>query len=152
MTSVSALGMTVSVPSAVPRRRVDGPDDDLDRHERSDRVVDDHDVVVVRIEARRPLRVLSLRVRPPATTDVGTVRPAPATSRSVSSSQSGCDDDDQPVDPGGRDDLHAAQEDLLAGEPHELLGHLGPEAVAVTAGEQDRVDSHQSRLPRTRLG
>ena len=35
--------------------------------------------------------MLSLRVRPPATTEVGTVSPAPAMTEVVSSSQSGCD-------------------------------------------------------------
>ena len=46
----------------------------------------------------------------------------------------------------------AAQEDLLAGEADELLGHLRAEAVAVAAGQEDGVDLHQSRLPRTRCG
>ncbi len=35
--------------------------------------------------------MLSLRVRPPATTEVGTVSPAPAMTEVVSSSQSGCE-------------------------------------------------------------
>ena len=128
----------------------DGPDDDVDRHERSDRVVDDHDVVVVRIEAEEAV-ARALVAGPPAGHDrrrdrqtgtgdhrLGLLEPVRVR------------DDDQPVDPGGRDRPDAAQKDLLTGKTHELLRHLGPEAVAVTAGQEDRVDSHQSRLPRTR--
>ena len=130
----------------------DGPDDDVDRHERSDRVVDDHDVVVLRIEAQEAI-ARALVAGPAAGHDRGRDgQTGPGDDRLRLLEPVRVRHDDQPVDPGGRDRPDAAQEDLLAGEAHELLGHLGPEAVAVTAGQEDRVGFASVALASDSLG
>ena len=55
MTSVSKLGMTVSVATGAARgHRPDRPPDDVDRYERAHRIVDDDDIGVGRIDGRQP--------------------------------------------------------------------------------------------------
>ena len=71
-------------------------------------------------------------------------RPAPR-GASVSSIQSGMRDDDDPVDAGLDDRAQAAQEDRLAGQPDELLGHLRREPVTAATGQEDRVDPHAAQ-------
>ena len=51
-------------------------------------------------------------------------------------------DDHELVDPCRDEGLHAPKEDLLPGEPEELLGDLASESVPVSAREQDRGDEH----------
>jgi len=51
--------------------------------------------------------------------------------------------DHEAVEPRLGDGSHAAGEDRLAGEPHELLGHLGAESVAGAAGEDQAVGTHR---------
>ena len=134
------------------RDGLDRTDDDLDRHEGPDRVVDDDDIVVGGIEAQESVpRALVARL----TAGHDRCRdgqPGPGDDRSRFLEPVRMRDDDHPIDPRRGNAPDAAQEDLLAGEAHELLGHLGAEADAVTAGEEDRVDSHRSSLPRTRMG
>ena len=52
-------------------------------------------------------------------------------------------DNDELVDARAGDRADAAQEDQLAGQAHELLRHLGAEAVARSAGKHERVNPHQ---------
>ena len=145
MTSVSALGITVSVASASPATdRLDGAAHDFHRHQRPDRVVDHDDVVVGGIQAREAV-ARALVARRPAGDDRGRDRQPGARQGGLGLGQpGGVGDDHDPVDAGGRDPARAAHEDLLTGEAHELLGDVGAEAIAVASGEQERVDSHRS--------
>ena len=72
------------------RDRLDRPHDDLDRHQRPDRVVDDHDVVIGRVEAQQAVQ--GALVAGPATGDDRwrEGQPRSAMTASVSDTQSGC--------------------------------------------------------------
>ena len=98
---------------AARRDRLDRPAHDLDRHQRPDRVVDEHDVVVVgRRGCASPLRVLSLRVAPPATT-VRRHRQRHAGRRAPAClvDPVGVRHDDEPIDARRGDGAQAAQQD-----------------------------------------
>ena len=145
MTSVSALGMTVSV--AV---RPAGQD-------RLDRALDDRRAARAAGPRRgRPRRRRRRVERAPGRCGCSRCgsrrrrRPSPARrargrrrALRVSSIQPGWETTTSAIDAGARRARRsAAQQDRLAREADELLRHLAAEAVAVAAREDDRVDLH----------
>ena len=106
--------------------------------------MDQHDVVIVGVEGRQAVRVLSLRVAPPATTDQGSSSPVVVRAASVASTQSGWATTTRRIDARPGQAAGTPRQDGLARQADELLGDVGTELVAVPAGQEQCVDPHRT--------
>ncbi len=135
---------------AARQDRLDRALDHVERHQRPDRVVDDHHVVIGPVEGGQPVAGALVAGRAAGDHDHRHLerRRLHELARLVDPARVRHDHD--PVHGGRAEGPKRAQEDRVAGESDELLRHLATEPVAVTAGEDDRVDLHTERLRQRR--